>query len=97
MTANFELALENAAVAFVTYALSLISALSWNNAVQDFISAHKGAWWKRWAYAIGITVMSLVIITIIIVFHDDDDRSTSAIKPARLSQSVAHPRMGRIA
>jgi hypothetical protein len=97
MTAKFELALENAAVAFVTYALSLISALSWNNAVQDFIASHKGGWWKRWAYAIGITILSLIIITVIIMFHDDDNRDSDDTRPSTLRQSVTRPRMGRIA
>lgn len=69
---KFSIAFENAVVAFVTYALALIAALSWNNAVQDEIQKHEG-WWKRWVYAIGITVLALAIITTIMLYHDTDE------------------------
>lgn len=95
MPNNFALSMENAAVAFATYALSLIAAFSWNQAVQDALKDDKP--WKKWAFAAVITVCALIIITIIVMFHDDDDdpNTVTSLKPQRLRQSKKKPRMGR--
>lgn len=86
-------ALEHAAVAFVTYTLSLIAALSWNVAVQDEIKRHDRPW-KRWVYAIGITLLAITVITLIVVFHDSDDRCDKV--NSKFSQNKNNIRLGRI-
>lgn len=69
---SFKKALEHASATFAVYALSLISAFSWNSAVQDFMKHHQKYPWQRWVYAAGVTLLALVVITLILVFHDDE-------------------------
>ena len=82
MAQSLTLSIENAVAAFVTYALSLMAAFSWNTAVQDYI---KRSQWKRWVYAISITIVALVVLTLIMHYHEDETGARANTAPPQTS------------
>lgn len=78
MAQRLTISIENAVAAFVTYALSLMAAFSWNNAVQDYIEHSK---WKKWVYAIGMTVLALIVLSLIMHYHEDETGARANTAP----------------
>lgn len=98
MGRSFVPSLADSSVAFTVYVLSMIAALSWNNAVQNHIKTHE-KWWARWLWAFGMTVFALVVITIIMVYRNNDDSGNGQARTTQQQQPAnnnALPVMGRM-
>lgn len=74
---KFQRAIADASTAFSIYALSLVAAFSWNNAVQHAIG--QGDNWKRWLYATCITIFAVFLITIIYMVTADTKDDTTVV------------------
>ena len=70
MASRLMISMENAVAAFVTYAMSLIAALSWNTAVQHYLGNHETTW-GRWAYALSTTLAALLVLVLVMHYHED--------------------------
>lgn len=97
---SFVASLKVATVAFITYVLSLMAAMSWNGAVQDYITSHNSKW-IRWVLALVITVVSLMIIALIVAYVDDEnDVQSASISAKKIAMNVrgkGKPTMGGMA
>lgn len=96
MTRNFRDSLQLATVSFITYVLSLMAALAWTGAVNDYIMSHNNKW-IRWVFALGISVFALVVIAVIVVFMDDDSDEKRKATAAQLRiRGMDKPMVGGI-
>ena len=92
--ASFHTALGNTSTSFIVYLLSMISALGINAAVQDQISKHDAPW-KRFAWAFGICIFAIIVISIIVVFTSKDSKNDTTRRLAG-DKPVPNKEMGRL-
>jgi len=91
----FNTVLGNTSTAFLVYLLSSISALGINAAFQDYVSKHDAVW-KRWAWAIGICMLSIIVVTIIVFVSVKEQKPNETVQRLGGNKTVPPQQVGRI-
>ena len=91
----FNTVLGNTSTAFLVYLLSSISALGINAAFQDYVSRHDAVW-KRWAWALGICFLSIILVTIVVFVSVKEPKPNETVQRLGGDKAVPPQQIGRM-